>query len=362
MFFKKEKDVSLEPHWLMLTKCAQMALYFKWKYEEASKRHFAEEPNEYGLIKLSTDPEAMRTSDLKTLLNNKPSYGLYFSRLYYIIPDLHLELLSTPSFRDLLALFPRKANVLQIASEEDLSRMPSLTDGHVPPSSYAIWCHNARLYRDNLREFFVNYIAMNQRIPICQSCAAEKLRRDAYKMLIYFPAESLKMDGELTWTSRAEEYLTEALKIQLLTHGGMDWSLPPYSISIEEKWDDEDIDSELLTFHDEEKKRPDRKTIVTNLKKNTSVLTGLDQLMEPCDESEPDSLAFLLTLEEFHQKNETQDQLQPDSTPHENECVSIPSDDAKSSPSLKKRKHFIHSSEDTKKTPMNDEYCCSFYG
>lgn len=84
---------------------------------------------EYGLIKLLSDPKTMARDELKKRLNNKSSYVLCDSKVYYFDKNLKKTELHTTNFKQLAAIFPKTAHILDSASKEALIKITSLT-GH----------------------------------------------------------------------------------------------------------------------------------------------------------------------------------------------------------------------------------------
>ncbi len=89
-----------------------------------------------GLIRMSTDPRTMPRDELKTLLDNKPSYVLFDGGAYYIdgrfgwraLPRAHGEA------RELEAIFPIEPDTTQYASREQLLKLRALTaHTHIAP-------------------------------------------------------------------------------------------------------------------------------------------------------------------------------------------------------------------------------------
>lgn len=83
-----------------------------------------------GLMKMSDDPKKMSVDELSVLLDHKPSYVLFNSKVYYIDREFKRIELHTISFDQLKAIFPDHVNELNDASQENLAKITSLT-GHI---------------------------------------------------------------------------------------------------------------------------------------------------------------------------------------------------------------------------------------
>lgn len=112
----------------------------------------------YGLINLSTNPEQMSKEELSVLLNGKPTYALFGSKIYYIDSDLNVLVFNETIRTRLKEAFPQCLDQQSDAPLDALKKIKNLT-GHVQEKSMVTW--------DNVKDILTGSVDSTKHGDIC---------------------------------------------------------------------------------------------------------------------------------------------------------------------------------------------------